>query len=538
MNKKYFDINEKITLNDLNESRNNIRLSLRKKNFDKIMHNKRKLIYEIEMLFPQDTLKESSNNLPNNNLLKILSNEQIYIIFNQMKGKLILDNLTELFQCLFSLDYNIDQYLLETIAFINNNKIYIFLVDLLEQFVNSNNINNSSQLIYKILQIIFKLSSNIDSNKMFKEYINDKISIFNKIFTNIENKKIVQNKTGILLYSANILYNLSLESNNFINNLYENKIQEKMISIILNSKNHNLNLNEKNIFYIINFFSLDLLDKNFKNFNENYIQNIFNLLNEKGITSSSSRVQELSLDCLCNITFHFKSEKFYKNIMYSGIFNNIFIFIKKSQNLNSINVSLKIVNNILTEKNIDLNYFIKTDLLLGLMQLIINYETNKSNITPDLLHHIICIFLYLDKSPLFYSLIDKNRAFMNNIIYLIGKISNEVTHDILTFIKNVINESYKISQLLILNNLDLMSNLICLVRDECHNDKIRIMALIILGKIIGYNHENMNDEENNIIINYENQLKEIIELNLLNKDNINETLKKTFNIILNMINDE
>ena len=538
MNKKYFDINEKITLNDLNESRNNNRLSLRKKNFDKIMHNKRKLIYEIEMLFPQDTSKESSNNLPNNNLLKILSNEQIYIIFNQMKGKLILDNLTELFQCLFSLDYNIDQYLSETIAFINNNKIYIFLVDLLEQLVNSNNINNSSQLIYKIFQIIFKLSSNIDSNKMFKEYINDKISIFNKIFTNIENKKIVQNKTGILLYSANILYNLSLESNNFINNLYENKIQEKMISIILNSKNHNLNLNEKNIFYIINFFSLDLLDKNFKNFNENYIQNIFNLLNEKGITSSSSRVQELSLDCLCNITFYFKSEKFYKNIMYSGIFNNIFKFIKKSQNLNSINVSLKIVNNILTEKNIDLNYFIKNDLLLGLMQLIINYETNKSNITPDLLHHIICIFLYLVKSPLFYSLIDKNRIFMNNIIYLIGKISNVVTHDILTFIKNVISESYKISQLLILNNLDLMSNLICLVRDECHNDKIRIMALIILGKIIGYNHENMNDEENNIIINYENQLKEIIELNLLNKDNINETLKKTFNIILNMINDE
>ena len=83
-----------------------------------------------------------------------------------------------------------------------------------------------------------------------------------------------------------------------------------------------------------------------------------------------------------------------------------------------------------------------------------------------------------------------------------------------------------------------MSNLICLVRDECHNDKIRIMALIILGKIIGYNHENMNDEENNIIINYENQLKEIIELNLLNKENINETLKKTFIIILNMINDE
>ena len=538
MNRKYFNMQEKISLNDLNESRINNRLSLRKKNFDKIMHNKRKLIYEIEMLFPKDISKETSNTLHNNNLLKILSNEQIYMIINQMKGNLHLDNLTELFQCLFSLDYNIDQNLSETITFINNTKIYIFLVDLLEQIVNSNNMNNSSQIIYKILQIIFKLSSNINSNNMLKEYINDKISIFNNILINIENKKIILNKTGILIYSANILYNISLESNNFRNNLHKNKIQEKMLSVILNSKNNKLNINDKNIFYIINFFSLDLLDKNVINLEENYIQNIFNLLNEKGITSPSSRVQELSLDCLCNITFFFKSEKFYKNIMYSDIFNNIYNFIKKSQNLNSINIALKIVNNILTEKNIDLNYFTKTDLLLGLMQLIINYENNKANITPDLLHHIVCIFLYLVKSPFFYSLIDKNRSFMNNIIYLIGKISNEVTHDILTFIKNVINESYKISQLLILNNLDLMSNLICLVRDECHNDKIRTMALIILGKIIGYNHENMNDEENNIIINYENQLKDIIELNLLNKENINETLKKTFIIILKMINDE
>ena len=362
--------------------------------------------------------------------------------------------------------------------------------------------------------------------------------IYLKISKILKNKKIILNKTGILIYSANILYNISLESNNFRNNLHKNKIQEKMLSIILNNKNNKLNINDKNIFYIINFFSLDLLDKNVINLEENYIQNIFNLLNEKGITSSNSRVQELSLDCLCNITFFYKSEKFYKNIMYSDIFNNIYKFIKKSQNLNSINIALKIVNNILTEKNIDLNYFTKTDLLLGLMQLIINYENNKANITPDLLHHIICIFLYLVKSPFFYSLIDKNRSFMNNIINLIGKISNEVTHDILTFIKNVINESYKISQLLILNNLDLMSNLICLVRDECHNDKIRTMALIILGKIIGYNHENMNDEENNIIINYEKQLKDIIEINLLNKENINETLKKTFIIILNMINDE
>ena len=151
MNKKYSIFDEKIDLRDLSESRINHRLSLRKKNYEKIMHNKRKLVYEIEMLFPQDKSKEPTNTLNNNNLLKILSNNEILMIINQIPGNIILNHLTELFQCLFSLDYNMDQNLLETITFINNNKIYIFLVDSLEQIVNANNINNSSQLIYKIL---------------------------------------------------------------------------------------------------------------------------------------------------------------------------------------------------------------------------------------------------------------------------------------------------------------------------------------------------------------------------------------------------
>ena len=283
-----------------------------------------------------------------------------------------------------------------------------------------------------------------------------------------------------------------------------------------------------------------LLDQNVIKCDENYIQDIFNLLNEKGITSSIPRVQDISLYCLCNITSLFESENFFKKIAHSNIFNNIYKYIKSSENMNSVIVSLKIVNNILTEKNIDLNYFIKSDLLFGLMQLIINYEKNKENISSDLLHHVISIFLYLVKSPFFYSLIDQNRKFMDNLIYLIGKVSNQVTHDILTFIKYVIDESYTISQLLILNNEELISNLIIIVRNEVHNDKIRIMALVILGKIIRYKHENMNEEnDGNIKSNdYEYQLKDIIELNFLNNENINETLKKTFKIILSMINDE
>ena len=110
---------------------------------------------------------------------------------------------------------------------------------------------------------------------------------------------------------------------------------------------------------------------------------------------------------------------------------------------------------------------------------------------------------------------------MTNIIYIIGKISIRVTQDILTFIKSVIEESYTIAQLLIFNSEELFSNLINLIRDECHNDKVKIMSLIILGKIIRYNHEEIDkkNEFNDKINVYENQLKEIIELNLLNSEN-------------------
>ena len=540
MNAKNFISEKTINSSELNENRINNRLSLRKRNYNKIIFNKRMLISEIEQLFPQESSQESENNLYNSNLLKTLSNEEILKIINEMNGKLLYGEiLTELIQCLFSLDYYMNQNLMNNVAFMNDNKIYIFLVDLLEQIININNMNNNSQLIFKILQILFKYSSNKENNMKLIEYINVKISIFDKILSLINNKQIHLKKTDILLYSVIILYNLSIESPILINTIKNNKIQEKTLSIINNKKIH-LNINERNIFYIINFFSLNLLDENVIKCNENYIHEIFNLLNEKGITSSIPKVQDLSLYCLCNITSLFVSENFYKRIAHSNIFNNIYKYIKNSENMNSVVVSLKIVNNILTEKNIDLNHFIKSDLLIGLIQLIINYEKNKESISSDLLHHVISIFLYLVKSPLFYSLIDKNRKFMVNIIYLIGKISNQVTHDILTFIKYVIDESYTISQLLILNNVELISNLINLVRDEVHNDKIRTMDLVILGKIIRYNHENMNEEiDENIKLNeYEYQLKGIIESNLLNNENINETLKKTFIIVLSIIYDE
>ena len=540
MNSKYFISEIKINQSELNESRINNSLNLRKKKCNQILMNKRLFISEIESLFPNKPSQESQNNLIKNNLMKILPNEQILKLINGMNSKLLNeDHLTELFQCLFSLDFNMNQNLLQTVIFMNENKIYLFLIDSLEQIINANNMNNNSQLIFKILQILFKYSSNKENNIKMIEFINDKIFIFNKILSLIDNKQIINKKTDIFLYIAIILYNLSLESFSLLNNIRKEKIQEKMLSILNNKKNH-LNINERNIFYIINFFSLNILDKNIINYNENYIQEIFNLLNKKGITSSSARVQNLSLECLCNITSLYSSENFYKKIVYSGIFSNIYNYLKISGDMNYIIIALKIVNNILTEKNIDLKYFIDSELFSALMQLIINYEKNKEIINPNLMHLVINIFLYLVKSPSFYFFIDNNRTFMTNIIYLIGKISNQVTQDILTLIKSVINESYKIAQLLIFNNIELISNLISLVRDECHNDKIKTMSLIILGKIIRYNNEKIKSENalDNKIKEYEYQLKEIIQLKLLNYENINETLKKTFKLILSIIDED
>ena len=540
MNSKYFISEIKINQSELNESRINNSLNLRKKKCNQILMNKRLFISEIESLFPNKPSQESQNNLIKNNLMKILPNEQILKLINGMNSKLLNeDHLTELFQCLFSLDFNMNQNLLQTVIFMNENKIYLFLIDSLEQIINANNMNNNSQLIFKILQILFKYSSNKENNIKMIEYINDKIFIFNKILSLIDNKQIINKKTDIFLYIAIILYNLSLESFSLLNNIRKEKIQEKMLSILNNKKNH-LNINERNIFYIINFFSLNILDKNIINYNENYIQEIFNLLNKKGITSPSARVQNLSLECLCNITSLYSSDNFYKKIVYSGIFSNIYNYLKISGDMNYIIIALKIVNNILTEKNIDLKYFIDSELFSGLMQLIINYEKNKEIINPNLMHLVINIFLYLVKSPSFYFFIDNNRTFVTNIIYLIGKISNQVTQDILTLIKSVINESYKIAQLLIFNNVELISNLISLVRYECHNDKIKTMSLIILGKIIRYNNEKIKSENalDNKIKEYEYQLKEIIHVKLLNYENINETLKKTFKLILSIIDED
>ena len=540
MHSKYFISEIKINQSELNESRINNSLNLRKKKCNQILMNKRLFISEIESLFPNKPSQESQNNLIKNNLMKILPNEQILKLINGMNSKLLNeDHLTELFQCLFSLDFNMNQNLLQTVIFMNENKIYLFLIDSLEQIINANNMNNNSQLIFKILQILFKYSSNKENNIKMIEYINDKIFIFYKILSLIDNKQIINKKTDIFLYIAIILYNLSLESFSLLNNIRKEKIQEKMLSTLNNKKNH-LNINERNVFYIINFFSLNILDKNIINYNENYIQEIFNLLNKKGITSSSARVQNLSLECLCNITSLYSSENFYKKIVYSGIFSNIYNYLKISGDMNYIIIALKIVNNILTEKNIDLKYFIDSELFAGLMQLIINYEKNKEIINPNLMHLVINIFLYLVKSPSFYFFIDNNRTFMTNIIYLIGKISNQVTQDILTLIKSVINESYKIAQLLIFNNVELISNLISLVRYECHNDKIKTMSLIILGKIIRYNNEKIKSENalDNKIKEYEYQLKEIIQLKLLNSENINETLKKTFKLILSIIDED
>ena len=145
---------------DINESKMNYHLSLRKKAFNKILNNRRKIFSEI------NSLKENSSFISNNDLFQILTNHQILETINNMmnENSLMINNLTEIFQCLFSLDFHINQNSIDSINFIEENKIYIFLILLLEKIFNYSSekieyINNEShiQLINKILQIFFIL---------------------------------------------------------------------------------------------------------------------------------------------------------------------------------------------------------------------------------------------------------------------------------------------------------------------------------------------------------------------------------------------
>ena len=550
MNSISFLMDKKITSKDITESKMNYHLSLRKRAYNKILNNRRKIFSEI------NSLKENSEFLSNNNLFQILANHQILETINKLmnENSLLNNNLTEIFQCLFSLDFHINQDSVNSIDFIEENKIYIFLITLLERIFYSSsekveyNSDSDIQLINKILQIFFKYSSYKGSNNQMINYIinNNKINVFNQIIICLNNNKNHQYKfkinsnkrTLLMLYIIIILYNLSIESNDFYNIIISNKIHNKIIEII-NNKRNNIDINDNNMIYILYFFSLNILDENVKNLDENYILNIFELLNENGILSNNENVQELSLQCLCQITSLYESEKLYKKIVYSGIFDNIYQFLKSSKSLYLVTVSLKIINNVLTEKNIDLNCFIKSNLLRGLMSLIIHYDNNKQNITPDLLHHIISIFLYLTKSPVFYSIVNDNLNFIVILIELIGQISNSVTHDILTFLKDIINESFKISQLIIFNNKELINKLILLIKNDCHNHKIRTISAIILAKILkihqNRNNKNEDNQYNFNIKDYYYQIKEIIEINLLNEHDINDNLKATFKIILEIL---
>ena len=556
MNTKNFSEDREITLKEIKENRINHHLSLRKKEFYKIISNKRKLFQEIDLLMQNSTNIKNSSDLCNSNIFKLLTNEQILEEINKIqKQKLIINNnFTEISQCLLSLDFQLSKDLLNSINFIAENKIYIFLIEFIGKIFNStfeenlNNINNLDQLVNKALQILFKYSSNKDDNSQMINYIlqNNRINIFNQIIlsfgnNNSQSKIILNNtkKTDILLFTIIILHNLSIESQILLSTLQNMKIDENLISIINNKKN-SININDNNIVYFILFFSLD---KDIKNREEDFIINICDFLNKKGITSSSLKAQEISLNCLCNITSIFESEKLYKNMIYSGIFDNILKIIKTSKEIYPILVGLKIVNNILTEENIDINYFIKSNLFLSLISIIINFDKNIEHLTPDLLHHIISIFLYLTKSSLFYHSINNNLNFVIILVELIGQISNQVTHDILTFINMVINESYRISQKIIFNNKELVIKLINLIKEECHNYKIVTMSAIILSKILRhideYNDEENEDKNNNFNFKeYVVQIKSVIEIKLLNENSLNQNIVKVFKAILGIINEK
>ena len=563
MNQKYISENEK-EMKETRDDRLNFKLSLRKKEYNKKIYNKRKIFFENSNLLKENksnSSKYDENLLENNNIFKVISKEQILEKIKKLQNKntSIYNNITEISQCFLSLYSYMNQNLIDSLKFIDYNKIYIFLIDFIENIFNTpytqdiNTIHNNIELlIYKALELLFKYSSYKDNNNEMIKYLisNNKINIFNQILSSIINKgnnkqnKIIikgSKKTNILLFSIILLHNFSVESSELFNVIQNIKFDEKLI-IFINDKNNNLNINDDNINYIIQYFSLSLLDKNIINKDENYIINICEFLNKKGIISLNLKAQELSLFCLSNITALYESNKLYNKMIYSGIFDNIFQIIKTSNIMYYIIAALNIVNNILNEKNIDLNYFLKSDLLKGLMELIINYEKHKNNITPKLLHYIISIFLYLTKSPIFYSLINNNLNFIVVLVELIGKISTEVTHDILTFIKDIINESYKISQLIIYNNKELIMKLIDIIKENSHNNKIPTMSAFILFQITKYYYYDNSIEENENskfkFKEYAIQIKEIIELKLLNENSINENLKRIFKEILKIMEEK
>jgi arsenate reductase-like glutaredoxin family protein len=69
-------MDEKLSLNEIKESKIKDHLSLRKREYNKIINNKRKLFTDINNLFPNSTQGASSDNLlNNNNLFKTLSNQ-------------------------------------------------------------------------------------------------------------------------------------------------------------------------------------------------------------------------------------------------------------------------------------------------------------------------------------------------------------------------------------------------------------------------------------------------------------------------------
>lgn len=87
--------------------------------------------------------------------------------------------------------------------------------------------------------------------------------------------------------------------------------------------------------------------------------------------------------------------------------------------------------------------------------------------------------------------------------------------------------------------MKVLNKLIILIKNECHNTKIRTISAIILAKILKI-LQNRKDksEENQYNFNikeYHYQIKEIIEMSLLNEYEINENLKTTFKIILEIL---
>ena len=138
LSKKSLYGKDKSPQKNYNEELLNTRLTLRKKSYFKYFAIKRGVIEALPREFEEDPKER--------HLLKILPNSDILNFLNNYYNQ-YLNNFTEIYQSISSIEQNFD------LNFINDNKLYIILLKILNNILSNKFENNigDNELLKKIL---------------------------------------------------------------------------------------------------------------------------------------------------------------------------------------------------------------------------------------------------------------------------------------------------------------------------------------------------------------------------------------------------